>query len=201
MISAIIFDLEGTVCPDNSREIIRGLSLPTDPEPLYSKMLASKPLYECMKGKISFKDFKREFADIAKLDIETIDSLLQGLMGKRHVDKEIINLSDMLKEKKVSSVVHSDSMKVPFDFWVKRFSLRSHFDHLLCSAYMGTLKSQIETFYNIQRYLSEEPSRIVYIDSRESNIYTAEKAGFDTIRFTGAGDLIKKLEKKGIIFG
>lgn len=63
---------------------------------------------------------------------------------------------------------------------------------------LGALKRELGTFERIAHEIGEEPRRICFIDDNVKNIARAAQAGFDTVRFTDAPDLIAALRARRI---
>ncbi|MFP4117548.1 MAG: HAD-IA family hydrolase [Candidatus Woesearchaeota archaeon] len=198
-ISTIVFDFDGVLSADNTEDILRRSSLPVDGALLYNRMIASRPFYECMKGRISFTEFKTSLAGIADTSPEVAEEIVRSIIEERGISHSVLNVVRRLKDAGYILVLHSDMMKVPFDAWTRKFSLKDNFDHLICSAYMGTLKNDPETYDKVLSFLETAPEEVLYVDDSKANIYTAKAKGMHGIVFRSAETLLVELGKMGLL--
>ena len=199
MITTLIFDFNGVLSKDNTEIVFHKFKNIINASSLYSKMIASRQLYECMTGKISYSDFKRAIATLGDIDVDSMDVISEEMMNTRVLNVEVLNIIKLAKTSGKQTILHSDYMKVPFDYWVRKFKLRDYFDNLLCSSYIGSLKSNPETWEKVLKVLNKKPEECVLIDDLSSNVYTAESKGMHGIVFRDSEQLLKELEKLGII--
>ena len=198
-IKIIIFDFDGVLSKDNTIEVFNKFSSHLGGISFYDKMIASKQFYECMMGNISFTEFKIRLAEMASTTTEIADDIASELMNTRVLDNSVLNVITKLRESGFVIALHSDMMKVPFDMWVRKFNLKNYFNHLICSAYLGTLKNNPETYDKIMEFLNCKPQEILYIDDNSANIYTAKKKEIYGIVFRDAESLLKELGNLKII--
>lgn len=198
-ITTIIFDFNGVLSRDNTEIVLSKFKNILNSSSFYSKMIASRQFYDCVIGKISFSEFKSALSELGDIDMESVELISNEMMNTRTVDSQVLNIAKLLKESGNMLVLHSDYMKVPFDAWVRKFGLRNYFHYLLCSSYIGSLKSNPETWDKVLKVLGKEPEDCLLIDDSSSNIYTAKEKGMNTILFKNHEQLLRELESYGII--
>ncbi len=198
-IKVVVFDFDGVLSKDNTEEVLQSFSTALDGSSVYSRMMASKHLYECMMGKISFNEFKSHLANIADITPEMADEIATATIKARTIDDTVLNVARKLKSAGYILALHSDMMKVPFDTWARKFSLKDVFDHLICSAYVGSLKNNPSTYEKVLDFLGAEPGEVIYIDDSKANIYTAETMGLGGVLFRDAESLMRELSKRKLI--
>ncbi len=198
-ITTIIFDFDGVLSHDNTDEALKKHLPPDEAASAHSKLIASRYLYDCMVGAISFNEFKLKFAEMSGISSALIDEVAKDMIDSRSLDQTVLNLTKRLKDEGFSLVLHSDMMKVPFDSWTRRFLLKDIFDHLICSAHIGSLKNNPETYDKILKFLGVAPQEVIYVDDSSANIYTAKSKGIEGVVFIDTESLLKELGRRGLI--
>lgn len=196
-----IFDFDGVLSPDNTEVVLDTFKDVVSGSSLYSKMIASKHFYDAMMGKISFVEFKHSMAKIADIDLASMEKITESMMDSRILDAEVMHIVQQLKAQGYSVVLHSDFLKVPFDHFVRKFDLRNHFDVLMCSAYIGSLKNDSETWIKVLNVLNKKGTNCVLIDDRSGNVDVAVSQGLYGIVYEHPEQLLRELEKLGIVLG
>ena len=195
----IVFDFDDVLSQDNTEIVLEKFKDIISANSFYSKLIASKEFYECIMGHISFSELKQKMSTLNDIPIKDIEEIFRSMMESRTLNPKVLNIMNRIKEQGYKIALHSDYMKVPFDFWTRKFNLRDMFDILICSAYVGTLKNNTETYDKVLKFLEKEPADLLYIDRRQGNIETAKEKGIEGIVFKDSDSLLKELEKKGII--
>jgi FMN phosphatase YigB (HAD superfamily) len=196
-----IFDFDGVLSPDNTEVVLNTFKDVIAPSSMYSKMIASRHFYDAMMGKISFLEFKHAMAKLADIDMASMEKITESMMDSRILDAEVLHIVKQLKEQGHSVVLHSDFLKVPFDHFVRKFDLRNIFDVTMCSAYIGSLKNDTETWVKVLKVLNKKGKDCVLIDDRSGNVDTAVSQGLYGIVFENSAQLLRELEKLGIVLG
>ncbi len=195
--TTLIFGFDDVVSPDNLETVFS--SIKSLPFSFYNKMIASAEFYDCLLGKISFSDFKKQLAANSSIDIDIVEAVFNEVMQRRDLNKEVMNVAGFAKNSGIELILIADSMKMMFDYWIRFFSLRSTFQYLYCSAYIGLLKSEPETWEKLLEVIGRKAEECILIDSDRRSIYAAEKVGYKTVFFTSADILLKHLEKSKVL--
>ncbi len=83
---------------------------------------------------------------------------------------------------------------------LEKFRLDRLFDSIYATCFEGMEKTEPEIYRRVLQREGLKPGECIFIDDTEAYLRAAEEAGImNTIRFTGAGQLKKDLEKRGII--
>lgn len=67
------------------------------------------------------------------------------------------------------------------------------------SDHLGTLKEHAGTFERIAADIGEDPSHILFIDDSSNKIARAKRAGFDTVQFRDAQQLVAELQVRRVL--
>lgn len=198
-INTVIFDFDKVISPDNS-EIVHNRFKQSIKDPNFqNRLLASPKLYQCLRGKIPYEEYVNEIGNLANIDSESAHKFANSMVENRLANREIISLIEELRRQDITLVLYTDQMKVPFDVWTRKFNLRNLFNFTICSAYMGSLKNDPESWQKVLKHINKRPNRCLLVDSSKSNIYTAEKAGIQGINFIDVGNLPTQLEDYKIL--
>lgn len=201
MVSTLIFDFDGVLSPDNTEMVLESFKDVISGSSFYSRMIASRYFYDAMMGHISFSDFKQSMAKLSDIDTGSIERIFSMMMDSRRLNPDVVTMLRKAKEEGYRLVLYSDLMKVPFDHWVRKFSLRSLFDHLLCSAYIGSLKNNPESWDKVLRAISTSAEECILIDDRASNVEVAASRKIKGILFYDVVQCMRELERKGVLLG
>lgn len=199
-ITTIIFDFDGVISPDNSTMVYNKFKNVIGDKSFETKMLANKKFYQCLMGQISFTEFNEEVAKIANIDKKTAEHMSSSIIDTRILDPDVMHIVTQLKEAGFKLILYSDEMKVRFDQWIRKLGLRDVFDSQLCSAYIGTLKSNPDSFSKVLTFLKKKPEECVFIDDNPANVVSAKQANINGILFQDATQLSHELEDFNIVF-
>lgn len=77
--------------------------------------------------------------------------------------------------------------------------LEGIFDKTLIAADLGINKKLTDAYYRIAEEINLKPEEVIFIDDSDENIFSATKAGMNTIKYTNFADVEKSLKKLLII--
>jgi len=127
----------------------------------------------------------------------THDDFLKAILGQSVPIPEtgIPVLKDLAADGKYLVGALNNEAREPNDYRFDRFGLRQLFRVALSSCYVGMRKPSPAIYKRAIDILGVKPSRILFIDDRQSNVDFAADAGFSTIRFTGEANLRQSLKE------
>ncbi len=200
IITTIIFDFDGVISPDNTGLVYAKFIDAIGDASFETKVLANKKFYQCLQGHISFSEFNEEVAKIANIDKTTAEHMSDAIIESRILNPDVMQIVTELKNTKgYELVLYSDEMKVRFDQWIRKLDLKGYFKYQICSAYIGSLKSNPESFTKVLRFLQKKPDECLFIDDNPANIVSAKQAGLNTILFKDALQLKRELEDYAVL--
>lgn len=80
-----------------------------------------------------------------------------------------------------------------------RYGFFAHFEAMVISGHEGVVKPDPAIFELLISRHDLEAEATLFIDDSQANIATAKQLGFDTVLFTGPGDLREGLEARNIL--
>jgi putative hydrolase of the HAD superfamily len=89
----------------------------------------------------------------------------------------------------------NNEAREPNEYRFQRYELRKYFEIALSSCYIGLRKPNLEMYKRAIDILGRPAERVLFIDDRQGNVDSAVDAGMKAIRFTGAENLRRELEK------
>ena len=192
MITAIIFDFFGVICPDlywgwlrkqipdleNQRDYFQGLSNQFD------------------LGKLSTTQLIKTLSDKTSVEENKVVPFIEQSV---QIDTEVVDLIKSLKRNyKIGLLSNSNSEFI--EGILRDHDLNDLFDSDVISQKVGFIKPQREIFEIALKELNVESGEVLFIDDRESNITASEKLGIKGIIYRDFNQLIEALEKEDIKF-
>lgn len=109
---------------------------------------------------------------------------------------------DFIKDlkKKFNLVLLSNESKEGMENKIKKFELNKIFFKIYCSAFLGIAKPDKKIFKYVLKDLSLNAGKVIFIDDRQENIYSAKSLNINSILFKNINQLKKKLLEYKIDF-
>lgn len=93
----------------------------------------------------------------------------------------------------------NNEAREPNDYRFRTYGLRRYFDFAFSSCYVGLRKPEPAIYQRVLDILGRPAQRILFIDDRAENAEAASNAGMTVIRFAGAENLRRDLEKLEVL--
>lgn len=93
----------------------------------------------------------------------------------------------------------NNEAREPNEYRLQTFGLRTYFDAIFSSCYLGLRKPQPEIYRRALDILGKRGERVLFIDDRAENVAAAAAVGMKAIRFDGAEMLRRDLETLGVL--
>lgn len=148
------------------------------------------------KGLIS----EEEFINIVlsgvnhKVDSETFVKIYSDIFTP---NKDVISLLPILKKKfKLILLSNTDPLHKKYG-WMN-YQFLSHFDHLVLSFEVGSVKPEEKIFKAVEELSKVPPQKHLYIDDIAEYVEAAKKLGWDAIQFLNYSQLLEELRSRKI---
>lgn len=148
------------------------------------------------KGLIS----EEEFINIVlsgvnhKVDSETFVKIYSDIFTP---NKDVISLLPILKKKfKLILLSNTDPLHKKYG-WMN-YQFLSHFDHLVLSFEVGSVKPEEKIFKAVEELSKVPPQEHLYIDDIAEYVEAAKKLGWDAIQFLNYSQLLEELRSRKI---
>lgn len=201
MIKAIVFDFGDVLSRGVTISILEKFrdQIDMEPEEVMARIRKSKEFDLAMRGKMSYDDYITQLSDILDIDRKTWKKILKNMVDSRKLDEDVMRIVKRLR-KRYKLAILSDHIKGVFDDYVKKLKLADHFDYILYSAKIGSMKIDGKMFKIMLDDLKLKADECVFVDDLEPNIEVAKSLGFKTIHFKNATQLEEELNKLGVEF-
>lgn len=190
MIKAIIFDNAGVIMTE-SYWLWLHENIPDLEE--------RKEFFHDISYKVDSSNISPEqFLDfLAKESGKSSEKVKEEILGTFVLNEEVNELMKRLKKRyKIGLLSNfiSDWIKILF----RKFNIEEIFDAMIISTDHKMIKPDPKMYQLIAEMLKVKPREAVFIDDRECNVLSAEKAGMKGILFKNPQDLKEKLKEINI---
>ena len=159
----------------------------------------SGPHAQFMIGEISGEQFHQQLCRAFKKDVSLVDfkqlwfSMLDG------EKEDTVKIARQLKQKGHSLAILSNIDAWHYSFCQEKYPVMKLFDRKFLSFELRLKKPDARIFQLVSQKLGASPEQCLLIDDKKENIESANQVGFQTILFTGASELEKKLKELGLL--
>jgi putative hydrolase of the HAD superfamily len=199
MIEALLFDL-GKVLIDfdfeiGIRSMVESSSISRDK---FEAVLWDKRWirdYEC--GKVSTEEFHQYLRDSGGLNMDL--SRFCETWSSIFLPEPIVSESLLLAlSEKYPLVLISNTNQSHADFIGRRYTVFRHFNHLIFSHEVGSVKPAREIYETAIAASGAAPGNLFFTDDREENVRGAQALGIHAHQFVSEGELVQALLEKGV---
>jgi len=171
----------------------------------------------CKKSQKSYDDLKKAFLHCSKLGYESGKIDTAGFLAELNKwlgcdlsheefrdlwvatfeeNQEMATLLSTLKEQRPLYLL-SNTNEVHYDHVQDRFNVERHFDELILSYKVGSVKPDHAIYHEVLQRSGLKASDCLFIDDLAQNIRAAEEVGLHTVHFTSVADLKQRLTDYG----
>ena len=198
---ALIFDLGNVIIdisPKNACDYWAGIRQ-QKPEELYVAFPFDETYAKFERGEITPDIFRKHVAKCLNITLspkefdEGWSRILIQLRG---------NIEELLKNLKESYriVALSNTNEIHVPMWQAMCTpILPHFEKIFSSNEIGFRKPEYESFQCVLDYLKHSPQETVFLDDNYHNILSADKIGMKVIHVESYDQMVKELEKIGIM--
>ena len=194
----LLFDV-GNVIVEADHEIthrkLQDFGIPIEKAQLFFK---NAEYFDFGRGKIKGMEFYRAIIEKylgIQLEYQQVkdahDSHLHG------IDRAVVAVLDRIPKSQLAFATNTNDWQTERE--KRLIDLTSYSDKIFRSNEIQMLKTDDACFPYIVSQLQVESGQITLIDDNPENILKAQKHGLQTIQFSNAGQLLKELERRGII--
>lgn len=184
MIKTIIFDFGGVLGSEahtwesNFKEIVSltGMS-PREIQAIFERHWPKLKI-----GKEKAEPFWKDVATQAKIRVGAKE-LEKVYSSKISLNKAVLELAENLKKRNFRLAILANESKEWMNIKIKKFHLKSIFDKIYCSAFLGVAKPSTEIFEYVLNDLCVSGENIVFIDNQRNNVRAAKELGIKGILF------------------
>ena len=180
---------------------------------LYRKVMANDEEIKAFLDEIDFKNWNPQFDQGYPFELGVEEKCAQfphhvemirrfnshWLDSMGEVMLETVEIARRLKEAGYTLYGLSNWSTSKFNLVKERMIFLQYLDGYLLSGEVKQIKPDAEIFHTLLNRLGQPAEKCLFIDDSAANIQTAQELGFQTIRFTSAGQLKKELSAKGIV--
>ncbi len=112
---------------------------------------------------------------------------------------EMESLTQTLKKKGYQLLLLSNTIKPHFSYIQSNYPFLSHFDHIILSYEVGSIKPEKAIFEHALKKATSHPSNCFFIDDLLENVHAAERLGIHGHHFTSPAHLMEDLIQSGIL--
>jgi len=194
----LLFDV-GNVIVEADHEIthkrLQDYGIPIEKARLFFK---NAEYFDFARGKINGMEFYRAIIEKYRgipLEYQQVkdahDSHLRG------IDRAVVAILDRMPKSQLAFATNTNDWQTERERQLIDLTLYS--DKIFRSNEIQMLKTDDACFPYIVNQLQVESEQIILVDDNLENILKAKKHGLQTIQFSNAGQLLRELERRGII--
>jgi HAD superfamily hydrolase (TIGR01509 family) len=148
------------------------------------------------KGAISTEEFIRKMVSV--LDNKVSPEEFCNIYSKIFiVNEELVSLLASLG-KNYKMVILSNTNKIHKDYGWGHLPFLKHFDKLILSYEVHSVKPEPEIFKAVEAYTQELPEKHLFIDDIFDYSEAAKKLGWDAIHYKNNNQLVEELKKRNV---
>lgn len=200
MISVVLFDLGGVVCPWDPAPRLATLSRLSglDESEVRARVWESGLTRDFDLGRYTSEEWRFALNERLGLDLD-FEAFEEVMLSILTVDEETIALVDAI-DPRIRVAMLTDNPPLFFDAIPRRFpALVGRFDPMLFSFQLGVLKPAPEAFSMALARLEVPADRVLFIDDTLANVEGARAIGMEAVHFTSAAALRPHLEARGLL--
>ena len=117
-----------------------------------------------------------------------------------HTFHENLEMAELLTKLKTQLPIYllSNTNEVHYDYLQEKHNVARHFDELILSYKIGSVKPDHSIYKEVLRLSGFEPQECLFVDDLAANINAAQEVGLSTIHFKGVTDLKERLISYGL---
>lgn len=169
MIKALLLDFYGVIQTDN-------LLIWIDKLESQFPNLRSRADDICRRldlDEITLEQYYQELADAADMPLQQAKHEMEAEVA---INTPLLELTDELRSKSINvSILSNDGSSLRN--YIQGLGIAHHFDAIFVSGELGMMKPDQRIYQHVARDLGLDPSEILFIDDKQSNIDGAFRAG------------------------
>lgn len=195
MIKVIAFDFGNVIYKLHNESFIKKLERysPLGHSKLFKEVFNSDE-YELLEvGKISFDKYFRAMKKKTKLKMPK-ERFIKEINGRLNEIPSTLELIVKLKSR-FKLILVSNANQINFVNVISKSKAFKHFNEKIISYKLGYKKPSFMIYLELIRVAGVEPSQILFIDDKKSNVKGASKLGINAVQYKNYNQLLKGLRR------
>ncbi len=193
----LVFDLSGVFFNDGLKAAVKIISDKFKLNPKKVEFVLNGSFAQKYRtGLVTTKKFWKDARDY--LQVDDIENIKRIFFESYHPHKDLVQLLQSLKKKKIKTAYLSNSPQDRVEFLDKKYHFISLFDFGLFSFEAKSWKPEMEIYQKFLKKFNLKPEDVIYIDDRERDLKPAIELGMRTILFENTNQFKKLLNRLGI---
>ena len=202
MIKTIVVDLGNVHFTHGTRRGVEKIYGMVDaPKQTVDELFKSLPGKEgalLRQGKISMNEFKKRLEERLEVSREKADELVEIWHSSYEPNEGMPELMQKLS-KNYRLIVFSGTVLERVQYLDKKYDFKKHFNDFVFTFDVGLNKRDKKIFECLLGKVGAAPSECVVVDDTQRILDDAKTFGFNTILYENTGQLMKELEKLGVV--